>query len=553
MIKDQLAELVAEAALIAQERGTLPAVTLPISTVEHPQKPEHGDYASTLSMKLAKAAGMKPMDIAFAIHRCLPDNHPAIEKVTTAPPGFLNFTLRPGWLQRQVGAILDAGQGFGFVDVGHGQRVQIEYVSANPTGPVHIGNGRGGVLGSALAAVLRAAGYQVQQEYYINDTGAQMGVFQRSIWARYLQALGQDVPMPEDGYGGDYMVELARNIAVHEGDRFAKPPEAENQQALAELGMKTLLAGIKTDLEGLGVHYDEWYSERSLFQDGTYERAMAVLKAGGHVAEREGAQWFQSTALGEDKDNVLVRTSGIPTYFASDAAYHYNKFLVRKFDRVINIWGADHQGHVSRVKAITAALGGDASKLDVLLTQLVTLKRGAEVVRLSKRSGDIIALSDVLDEVGKDACRFFFLARSADSQMDFDLELAKKQSNENPVYYVQYGHARTAGVLRTGVERGVEWQDGDVSLLNDPAELALIRKMLQLPEVIETAAVNLEPHHLAHFAQDLATTFHNFYEQCRVITDDVPLSQARLKLVAATQHVLARTLGLMGLSAPERM
>jgi arginyl-tRNA synthetase len=426
-------------------------------------------------------------------------------------------------------------------------------VSANPTGPLHVGNGRGGVLGSALAAVLKAAGYQVHQEYYINDTGAQMGVFQRSIWARYQQALGNDVPFPDDGYGGAYLVDLARDIAVHEGDRFAKDPQPENQQALAELGMKTLLANIRTDLEALGVTYDQWYSERSLYADGTYDKAMDLLRKGGHVAEREGAQWFTSTAVGEDKDNVLIRTTGVPTYFASDAAYHYNKFMVRKFDRVINIWGADHQGHVSRVKAITAALGADAGKLDVLLTQLVTLRRGAEVVRLSKRAGEIIALQDVLEEVGRDACRFFFLARSADSQMDFDLELAKKQSSENPVYYVQYAHARTAGVLRTGEERGMDWRQGDVSLLTEAAELALVRTMLRLPEVIETAALNLEPHHLAYFAQDLATALHDFYEKHRVITDDAALSQARLKLVAATGLVLARTLGLMGLSAPERM
>lgn len=552
MIKDQLAELVAEAARLAQDRQALPAVALPDSTVERPQKVGFGDYASTLPMKLAKSAGMKPLDIAHAIAREMPQ-HAAIEKVEVAPPGFINFSLKQTWLQHQVDVILQAGEGYGFVDVGRRERVQVEYVSANPTGPLHIGHGRGGVLGSALAAVLKAAGYQVHQEFYINDTGAQMAVFKRSIWARYLQALGQDVPFPDDGYGGDYLVDLARNIAVHDGDRYTKEPVEENRAALAELGMQSLLATIKEDLAALGVEFDEWFSERSLYADGTYERAMNMLREGGHIAEREGAQWFASTALGEDKDNVLVRTTGIPTYFASDAAYHYNKFVVRRFDRVIDVWGADHQGHVSRVKAIVAALGADPTKLEVLLSQLVTLRRGDQVVRLSKRAGDIIALRDVLDEVGKDACRYFFLSRSADSQMDFDLELAKKQSNENPVYYVQYAHARTAGVLRQGQERGIDWQDADLSLLADEAEFALIRTMLKLPEVVEIAALNLEPHHLAHFSQDLATAFHNFYEKCRVMSDDEPMTRARLKLVAATQLVLARTLGLMGVSAPERM
>ena len=552
MIKDHLAQLVAAAAQQAQQAGALPALALPPSVMERPQNPAHGDYASALPMKLARAARMAPVAIAQAIQAQLPADA-ALAKVEVAPPGFLNFTLDDAWLQQQVAGILAEGQRFGAIDLGHGERVQLEYVSANPTGPLHIGNGRGGVMGSGLASVLTAAGYNVWQEYYINDTGAQMAVFKRSIWARYLQALGQDAPFPDDGYGGAYMVDLARDIAVHEGDRFAKEPEAGNQVALAELGMKTLLANIKADLETLGVHYDQWYSERSLFADGTYEQAMTLLRDGGYTAEREGALWFTSTAVGEDKDNVLVRTTGIPTYFASDAAYHYNKFMVRKFDRVINIWGADHQGHVSRVKAITGALGGDPAKLHVLLTQLVTLRRGDEVVRLSKRAGDIIALRDVMEEVGRDAVRYFFLARSADSQMDFDLELAKKQSNENPVYYVQYAHARTAGVLRQGTERGLDWQRGDAALLTDEAELTLIRKMLQLPEVIETAALNLEPHHLPHFAQELATTLHAFYERCRVISDDVALSRARLKLVATTQQVLARTLTLMGVGAPDRM
>ena len=301
------------------------------------------------------------------------------------------------------------------------------------------------------------------------------------------------------------------------------------------------------------MEYDVWFSEKSLYTDGTYEAVMAHLQKEGHVAEREGARWFVSSALGEDKDNVLVRSTGVPTYFASDAAYHYHKFVKRGFDHVINIWGADHQGHISRMKALVGAQGVDPDHLQIITIQLVTLRRGAEVVRLSKRAGDIITLREVLDEVGKDACRFFFLSRAPDSQMDFDLELAKRQSNENPVYYVQYAHARLASVLRNAQEQGLSWEHGEVDLLHEQAELALIRKLILLPEVVETVALNQEPHHLPHYAQELANEFHNFYEQCRIISEDKPLSAARLRLAAATKLALGRTLALMGMDAPDRM
>jgi arginyl-tRNA synthetase len=427
-------------------------------------------------------------------------------------------------------------------------------VSANPTGPLHVGHGRGAVLGSALASLLAAAGYAVHREYYINDTGNQIEVFQRSVWARYLQALGEAVPFPEDGYGGAYLVELAAAIVAAEGERYRALGPVEGPAALTQLGMQRMMETIRTDLADLGVTFDAWFSEASLYRDGAYEAVLERLAAGGHLAEREGARWFSSTALGEDKDNVLVRSTGVPTYFASDIAYHYDKFERRGFPRGINVWGADHQGHVSRVKAAIAALGIDPERLHVVISQLVTLRRGAEVVRLSKRAGDIIALRDVLDEVGADACRFFFLSRSADSQMDFDLELAKRQSNENPVYYVQYAHARIASVIRNAEERGFDWRAGDSARLRHEAEQGLVRRMLQLPELIETAAAALAPHLLPHYAMELATAFHTFYEQCRILNEDDPAtSAARLKLAAATRLVLARTLGLMGMSAPERM
>jgi len=431
--------------------------------------------------------------------------------------------------------------------------VQLEFVSVNPTGPLHVGHGRGAILGNTLANVLAAAGYRVEKEYYVNDAGSQMDAFYRSLYVRYQQGLKVDAEMPADGYLGSYMTTLAKEIIAKEGDKFLSLPEKEAISELGRIGLARMIEQIKGDLEKLGVSFDVWFSEQSLFDKGQYQKVMSLLRKGGYIAEREEATWFVSTALGEDKDNVVVRSDGSPTYFATDIAYHYNKFLERKFDKVINIWGADHQGHISRMKAVVAALGIAPERLAVIISQMVTLSRGGELVRVSKRSGDIITLRDVIDEVGADACRFFFAARSADSQMDFDLELAKKQSADNPVYYVQYAHARIASILRLAQERKINYADGDVSLLTTEPELTLIRRMLLLPEMVEVVTQTLEPHHLAYYAQDLATVFHSFYMQCRVVSDDKALSKARLKLVEAARIVLARTLHLMGMTAPDRM
>jgi arginyl-tRNA synthetase len=409
------------------------------------------------------------------------------------------------------------------------------------------------VLGSALANILQAAGYAVEKEYYVNDAGSQTQAFYRSLYARYEQCLGKDVPLPENGYHGKYMIELAEEIIKEKGEGFVLLPESEAVAMLGELGLKKMIDRIRADLETLGVRYDNWFSERSLFEKGQFNTVMARLHDGGYIAQKEKATWFMSTALGEDKDNVVIRTDGTPTYFGTDIAYHYNKFLERKLDRVIDIWGADHQGHVTRMKAVVSALGVDPDRLTIIISQMVTLKRGQEVVRLSKRTGDIITLREVMDEVGPDACRFFFLSRTADSQMDFDLELAKKQSADNPVYYVQYAHARIASILRLAGEKGIDFSKGDVMLLTAAPELVLMRKLAMLPELIETAAQALEPHHLTYYAQDLATAFHSFYRDCRVISEDTALTAARLKLVSAAKTVLARTLHLMGMSAPERM
>ena len=551
-IKDKIEQMVREAAQEAQDKRLLPQVTLPDVLVERPQNPDHGDYSVTAPLKLARSARMKPMTIAEHLIGLL---QPAeeIESVTLAPPGFINFSLKQGWLSSQVDAILDSGTDYGDISLGAGQKVQVEYVSVNPTGPLHVGHGRGAILGSALSRLLQSAGFDVEQEYYINDAGTQMESFYRSLYARYLQQFGIDALVPSEGYLGDYMVDLAKEVVSEEGDRFKDMPE---EQALAELGTigkGKMLASIRSTLEVMGVNHDVWFSEQGLFDGGQFDKALDAIKAGGYSQDKEGATWFVSTALGEDKDNVLVRSSGHPTYFASDIAYHFNKFKERGFDRVINVWGADHQGHVSRMKAAVAALGIDPDRLEIIISQMVSLRRGDEVVKVSKRSGDIITLQEVVDEVGVDPCRFFFLARSADSQMDFDLELAKEQSADNPAYYVQYANARVASILRLAEEKGIDYSDGDVSLLGHEAELALIRQMLRLPEVVELIAKTLEPQHLPHYIQELATHFHSFYEKCCVIGEDEALNKARLKLVKASQIVLAKGLDLMGMSAPERM
>ncbi|MBI2866097.1 MAG: arginine--tRNA ligase [Chloroflexi bacterium] len=552
MVRDRIAELIRQAVAQAQEQRLLPSTPLPEPLVERPQKPEHGDYATSLPLKLARAAGRPPYEIAKSLARLIPSTE-ELDKVVAAPPGFVNFTLSPAWLQRQVEAIQAAGGTFGNLELGRGVRVQVEFVSVNPTGPLHVGHGRGAILGSALARLLQVGGYSIETEYYINDAGAQMVAFYRSLYARYLQALGQAAEMSAEGYVGTYLVDLARDLASEYGDRFALMPQEEALEALGRLGVERMLAQIQTDLKLIGVEFNRWFSEHSLFQEGQYDRSMALLRERGFFQEKEGALWFASTALGDDRDNVLVRSTGVPTYFATDIAYHYNKFLERGYDQVINVWGADHLGHVPRMKAAVAALGVDPERLHIIISQMVTLRRGETVLRVSKRTGDIITLREVVEEVGADPCRYFFLARSADSQMDFDLELAVRQSPENPVYYIQYAHARISGILRHARERGIDFTRGEISLLVQPEELSLVRQMLRLPEVLEMAVRNLEPHHLPHYALELATAFHAFYDRHRVITTDQGLTQARLKLVAASGIAFSRTLDIMGMAAPERM
>ena len=555
IIRDLIVEKIQVAIEEARREGILHLDTLPPIAVEHPSNPQHGDFATSLPLRLARATRVNPMKIAEELVKLISPGEEVAE-VQAAAPGFINFRLRDEWLVKQVEAIREAGGSYGTMDAGAGEKVIVEYVSVNPTGPVHVGHTRGAVLGSALARIMAAAGYSVTREYYVNDAGSQMDAFYASVYARYKQALGREAELPANGYRGDYIMDLAREIIAGEGDRFLHVPQEDALREIGKISREKMVHIIREDLKQIRVEFDNWFSEEGLYRDGEYERAIDMLRRSEYISEREGAQWFTSTALGEDKDNVLVRSTGAPTYFASDIAYHYNKFLQRGYQQAINIWGADHQGHVPRMKAAASALGIDPNRLTIMISQMVTLKRGQEVVRVSKRAGEFVTLRELVDEVGSDACRYFFLSRTPSTQMEFDLELAKRESSENPVYYVQYGHARIAAILSNAREGGIEWSQGDVSLLKDPSELALIREMVLLPELVESMARNLEPHHLPHYAMELATAFHWFYENCRVLSsnpEDYPLTLARLKLVEAAQIVLSRSLYLMDMEAPQRM
>lgn len=573
MIRDDIIQLIEHAIKKAQKKGDLPKFDLPEVVLERPKDENRGDYATPVCLGMARLARMAPVQIAQKVVVRM-ERPEYIGSVEVAHPGFINITLSDTWVARQVETILEQDQDFGHVNIGQGRRVQVEYISANPTGPLTIGSGRNAVLGDTLANVLAAAGWQVQREYYVNDIGTQMEVFGASLYARYAQALGLDEPLPEDGYPGHYLVEMGRTIADELGDRFLAMDRKEAIAALQAEGLKRMAAEIKTDAQRLGIHYDQWKSEQSLYNDGTYGVVFNKLSADSWLVHREGAIWFRGdrdsphnnetgTDIGdegrarqEDKDNVVVRSDGRPTYFASDIAYVWDKLVVRGFDWAIYVWGADHHGHVPRMKTVTRALGLDPDQVTFILYQLVTLKRGGELVRMGKRTGEIITLREVVEEIGADATRFMLLTRASDSQMELDLSLAVEQSSENPVYYVQYGHARIASIFRFAQEQGVSLEGGDVGLLTHPAELNLIREMIRLPEIVALCAETLAPHHLTQYAQKLASAFHSFYKECRVVSNDpaqAELGKARLKLVLAARIALANTLRLMGVSAPEAM
>ena len=538
----------------AQQDNLVPAAEIGDIAVERPQNPEHGDYASSLPLKLAKPLKKNPIEIATVLAKYLKEDG-IFEDVVVANPGFLNFVLSRKWLQDQVDQMLSDPESYGVTNAGKGKKIQVEYISANPTGRLHVAHARGAVIGSTLANVLKSAGFEVEQEYYLNDAGAQIDKFNRSLVARYMQSLGKDVELPEDSYPGEDVIAVAEKIRDSSSDNY----DTDDPGALSDLGkagIQLMIEGIKEDIESLRIDFDNWFSEKSLFENGQFEKCIGLLKEMGYVGDRDGATWLLNSNLGEEKDNVLIRSNGTPTYFSTDIAYHYDKFIQRKFDTVIDVWGADHQGQVPRLKSAMKMLGSAPDNLEMILVQMVRFKKGETIEKLSKREGNIVPLIELVSEIGADACRFMFLSRAHETQLDFDLDLAKKQSSENPVYYIQYGHARICSILDLAVEKKINYSNGSVYMLSHESEIQLINKILELPSVIDAIADTYEVHHLPHYSLELATAFHNFYQNCRVISEneeDLGLSKARLKLCEATKLALVNCLELMGMSKPEKM
>ena len=555
--------------------------------LERTRDRSHGDFASNLAMVLCKLAHSKPRELAERLVANLPASE-RVTRVEIAGPGFINFFLSPAAYHENVTQILQQGERYGHSGLGEGKLVQVEFVSANPTGPLHVGHGRGAAYGATVADLLEAVGYRVHREYYVNDAGRQMDILAASVYLRYLELCGEDIPFPSNGYKGDYVWDIGASLHRKHGDALRHPAQAlfdgvpadepdggdkelhidalvsRSKELLGQgtyrevfdLGLDSILENIRRDLEEFGVHYDAWFSERSLTGNGSVQRAIERLKLSGHVYEKGGAQWFRSTDFGDEKDRVIVRENGQSTYFASDIAYHMNK-LERGYDRVIDVWGADHHGYVPRVKAALMALCDDVAKLDVLLVQFAILYRGGEKVQMSTRSGEFVTLRELRQEVGNDAARFFYVLRKCEQHMDFDLDLAKSQSSDNPVYYIQYAHARVASVLRQLQEKGLQWDAEagrhELGRLTESHEDALLVNLARYPEIVESAAVQHEPHQLAHYLRELANDLHTYYNAHQFLVADEALRNARLNLIAATRQVLANGLGLLGVSAPDSM
>lgn len=543
---------VAAACAQAMAAGTLPEAALPDFVIETPKDEKNGDFSTNLAMQLTRILRQNPRKIAEAIVSGI-DLPGLVERVEIAGPGFINFYLVPGWLNRVLPAIQEEDADYGKSNAGGGERVQVEFVSANPTGLLHMGNARGGALGDTLAAVLNEAGYVCDKEYYINDAGNQVENLGKSVEARYFELLGRDdYQIPEDGYHGKDIIATAQRLLDEKGESLVDLPEAERRELMKNYALKEKVAGIRGSLENFGVVFDNWFSEQSLHDAGSVHEVVDILREKGVVYEKDGAQWLRATDWGEEKDEVLVRSNGTPTYFAADIAYHRDKFE-RGYKRLINIWGADHHGHVARLKGAMTALGYDGDAITVILMQLVRLYRGGEIVKMSKRSGKYVTLDELIEEVGKEAARFFFIMRSPDSALDFDLDLAKAESSDNPVYYVQYAHARICSILSVAGVETPKAADVDLSLLTEENERVLIRKLAEWPQEVADAARELAPYHLAYYAKELANAFHSFYNSCKVLTDDARLCDARLALVDCTRITLRNVLTLLGLSAPERM
>ena len=585
-MKNQLKNLLGQALSTFIQKHALD-IELPEIQIERTKDKSHGDFAANIAMMLAKPAKMNPRQIATEIVEALPATE-FVTNVEIAGPGFINFFLSAEANQKVITDVLEQGEKFGLSQVGQGKKVQVEYVSANPTGPLHVGHGRGAAYGSVVSSLLSAVGFDVHREYYVNDAGRQMDILATSVWLRYLDESGEVFTFPSNGYQGEYVRNIAGELKTEFGNQFllsasqvfedipADEPDGgdkemhidaltnkaksllgeANYRIIFDKGLNAILNDIRDDLAEFGTEYDEWFSERSLVESGDVDKAVEVLKAAGHLYQDKGAWWFKSTVFGDEKDRVVVRDNGQATYFASDIAYHLNKYQ-RGFDRIIDIWGADHHGYIPRVKAAVESMQLDADKLNVLLVQFAVLYRGTEKVGMSTRSGEFVTLRELRNEVGKDAARFFYVMRGADQHMDFDLELAKSQSNDNPVYYVQYAHARVCSVFRQLAERGQDWNPDSakqyLNKLTEPQEETLMTMLSRYSEILETAALNHTPHLLAHYLTDLARDFHTYYNAHQFIVDDVELSQARLLLVSAVRQVINNALSVMGVSAPESM
>ena len=540
---------------IAQERG-IPLEGRPTVEVERGRREGQGDWATNVALQWAGTFGEKPLEVALRIVSLLPEN-PLVERVEVAGPGFINFFLSSSWMAGTIEHILEGGEDYGRCNSGGGRRVQVEFVSANPTGPLHVGHGRGAAVGDICARILSFAGWDVEREYYINDAGLQMELLGKSTQSRCFELGGRpgEVPFPEDGYRGEYIFDLARQVLDSKGERFLDVPPEESLPFFTDHAGRVILEGIRRTLENFGVKFDVWFSEKSLYDGVKIPRMLETLKKNGFAFDADGATWFKATAFSDDKDRVLVRSSGAPTYFASDIAYHKDKYD-RGFDMVIDVWGADHHGYIPRMKAAVQALGRKEKDLQVLLIQFVNLHRGGHQVSMSTRSGEFVTLEEVIDEVGVNATRYFFAMRRSDSHLDFDLDLAKSTSTDNPVYYVQYAHARIHSIFREAVARGLSFpvpSEVDLSVLVEPEEIGLVKRLSAFPEEVEKAAADLAPHRIVFYAYGLAGDFHSFYNAHRILGVGPELEGARMLLAEAARIVLANALSLLGISAPEQM
>ena len=590
-MKEHLRELVAQALLDLRREGKIPAdMELPEYVIERTKSREHGDYATNIALLLAKRIGMNPMALAETLIGSMDANDESkhIEKVAVAKPGFINFTISRRCLLSTVRRVFEAGAEFGRQPAGSRESVTVEFVSANPNGPLHVGHGRGAAYGATVANLLEAAGHGVQREYYVNDAGRQMDILAISVWLRYHELCGVAVRFPDNGYKGDYVIDIARALRAQEGDRlrfsaldiFEGVPDDEGQggdkekhvdamianarlllgdtdyRLVFNAGLDFCLTDIRNDLHGFGVDHDSFFSERSLSVDGYVQRAVEILRANGHLYEQDGALWFRATDFGDDKDRVVIRDNGVSTYFASDIGYLLSKFE-RGFERALYIFGADHHGYIVRLKAAAKGLGLDESKIEIQLVQFAILYRGGERVQMSTRAGSFVTLRELREEVGNDAARFFYVMRSNDQHLDFDLDLAKSHSKENPVYYIQYAITRSAGLFRKLREKQWSYNDSmavaNRELMDSDAETVLLGELMRFPEIIESAAVNRGPQILANYLRETANAFHSFYENCDILSEDEALRSTRLGLCKATAQVLSNGLALLGVSAPERM